>query len=126
MKKIVLLFCLVISIGAFAQTEIAFKETKHSFGKIKQNVPATYVFNFSNTTAKPVVIEVATAECGCTTPEYSKEPIGKGKSSTIKVTFNAANPGTFTKKVTVKFANILPPTVLTIDGEVEVAKAKTK
>lgn len=126
MKKILVLFCLVFSIHVFAQTDISFKETKFSFGKIKQSVPVTHVFTFTNKSAKPLVIEVATAECGCTTPVYSKEPIAKGKSSTIKVTFNAANPGTFKKNVNVKFANITPPTVLTIDGEVEVAKAKTK
>lgn len=126
MKKILVLFCLVLSIHVFAQTDISFKETKFSFGKIKQSVPVTHVFTFTNKSAKPLVIEVATAECGCTTPVYSKEPIAKGKSSTIKVTFNAANPGTFKKNVNVKFANITPPTVLTIDGEVEVAKAKTK
>ena len=126
MKNILVLFCLVLSIPVFAQTDISFKETKFSFGKIKQSVPVTHVFTFTNKSAKPLVIEVATAECGCTTPVYSKEPIAKGKSSTIKVTFNAANPGTFKKNVNVKFANITPPTVLTIDGEVEVAKTKTK
>jgi hypothetical protein len=57
------------------------------------------------TAAKPAVIEFANAECGCTTPEYSKNPIMKGKTSTIKVTYNAANPGgTFKKNVNVKFA----------------------
>ena len=72
------------------------------------------------------MIEFATAECGCTTPEYSKEAILKGKSSEIKVTYNAENPGTFKKNVTVKFVNVAQPVVLTIDGEVEVAKPKSK
>ena len=128
MKKVLILLSLVVlSFGAFAQTnDIAFKATAHSFGKIKQNVPATYTFTFTNTSAKPLVIEVATAECGCTTPEYTKEPIAKGKTSDIKVTYNAANPGTFNKKVTVKFANVAQPVILTIDGEVEVAKPAVK
>ena len=126
MKKIMFLFCLALSISAFSQTEVRFKETKHGFGKIKQNLPATYVFSFTNKSAKALVIETATAECGCTKPEFSQQPVAKGKSSTIKVTYNAANPGAFTKHVTVKFANINPPTVLTIEGEVEAAKPKTK
>jgi hypothetical protein len=127
MKKIIVLFCLVLSMGAFAQSnDIAFKTTTHSFGKIKQNVPASYLFTFTNKSAKPVVIEFANAECGCTTPEYSKAPIPKGKSSTIKVTYNAANPGAFKKNVNVKFTHANLPVVLTIDGEVEVAKAKAK
>ncbi len=127
MKKLLVLLSMVLSVAVFAQnTDVAFKEVKHSFGKIKQNVPATYSFSFNNTTAKPLIVETATAECGCTTPEYSKAPIAKGTPSNIKVTYNAANPGTFTKRVTVKFANIAEPVILTIDGEVEPAKAPAK
>jgi hypothetical protein len=126
MKKLLVLACLVFSIGAIAQNkDIVFNTTKHSFGKIKQNVPATYTFTYTNNSAKPVVIEVASAECGCTTPEYKKEALLKGKSSTIKVTYNAASLGAFTKKVTIKFANIAEPYILTIDGDVQAAKATT-
>jgi len=129
MKKIALLLCLAITTVAFSQnqTDVVFKTTTHSFGKIKQNVPATYVFTFTNTAAKPAVIEFANAECGCTTPEYSKDPILKGKSSSIKVTYNAANMGTFKKNVNVKFVSMTLPITLTIDGEVvPAAKPKTK
>ena len=127
MKRIVLLFTLLMATAAFAQTlpDISFKATTHSFGKIKQNVPATYIFSFTNTGSKPAVIEFANAECGCTTPEYSKDPILKGKTSTIKVTYNAANPGTFKKNVNVKFVSTQLPITLTIDGEV-VPAGKTK
>ena len=127
MKRILLLLTMVIATGTFAQAvpDITFKATTHSFGKIKQNVPATYLFSFTNNGTKPAVIEFANAECGCTTPEYSKDPILKGKTSTIKVTYNAANPGTFKKNVNVKFVSIQLPIVLTIDGEV-VPAAKIK
>jgi hypothetical protein len=113
---------LFLSVHAQADSTVKFKETTHSFGKIKQHVPATTEFTFTNTTAKTVIIETATAECGCTTPDYPKAPVMKGKSATIKVTYNAENPGKFTKRVTVKFANIPTPTILTIDGEVETSK----
>jgi hypothetical protein len=120
MKKIFLLLLLAVSVTSFSQTptDIVFKATTHSFGKIKQNVPATYIFTFTNNGAKPAIIEFANAECGCTTPEYSKDPILKGKSSSIKVTFNAATPGTFKKNVNVKFVGSTLPVTLTIDGEV--------
>lgn len=118
MKKILVAFFLLATLGAVAQSPAQFKEVKHTFGKIKQNVPASYVFTFKNITDKPLVIESAVAGCGCTTPEFPKAPIAKGKSGTIKVTYNAANPGNFTKDVTVKFLNTPQPTVLTIDGEV--------
>ncbi len=130
MIKFSILICsLIVSTATFSQTNsatsetqkssvVSFNEVKHSFGKIKQNVPATYIFTLKNTGTKPLIIEQATAQCGCTTPEYTKSPILKGKSSPIRVTFNAATAGPFTKTVTVKFLNVPEPTVLTIEGEV--------
>jgi autotransporter adhesin len=125
----ILLSCLTafLFLTASAQTDSAsevakFTTTTHSFGKIKQHVPATTEFTFTNTGAKPLIIETAVAECGCTTPEYPKTPIIKGKNGTIKVTYNAESPGKFTKRVTVKFANIAQPVILTIDGEVETSR----
>lgn len=126
MKNLFLVICIVCSSVAFAQTknDIVFKEMTHSFGKVKQNIPVTYVFTFTNNSAKPAVIEFVNPDCGCTTPEYSKDPILKGKSSNIKVTYNAATPGTFKKNVNIKFASIELPLVVTIDGEVVPATNK--
>lgn len=124
MKKLFFAALMMTGMTAFGQNTIQFKETSHSFGKITQNVPVTYIFKYTNTGAKPVVVEYANAECGCTTPEYAKEPILKGKTSTIKVTYNAAAAGTFKKKVDVKFVNSNQPYVLLIDGEVIPAKTK--
>ncbi len=118
MKNILVAFFVLATLGAAAQSPAEFKEVKHTFGKIKQNVPASYVFTFKNVSGKALVVESAVAGCGCTTPEYPKAPIAKGKTGTIKVTYNAANPGNFTKDVTVKFVGTQLPTVLTIDGEV--------
>ena len=131
MKKLYILLCLFVGTSLFAQgpADIVFKATTHSFGKIKQNVPATYVFSFTNNGSKAAVIEFANAECGCTTPKYSDGPILKGKTSTITVTYNAASPGTFKKNVNVKFVGTQLPVTLTIDGEVlpaPAAKAKAK
>lgn len=111
------------TLSVMAQGDIKFAEAGYKFGKIQQNVAATHEFVFTNASNKPIVIEFATAECGCTTPEYAKEPIMPGKSSKVKVTYNAAAAGEFTKRVTVKFAGVTEPTVLTISGEV-VAKTK--
>ncbi len=108
---------LAISVVTYSQS-VEFKEKEFNFGKIKQNVPATHVFTFTNNGAKPIVIENAVAQCGCTKPEYPVEPIFKGKSAEIKVTYNAANPGAFTKKVTVNIANDPNPIELFVSGEV--------
>ncbi len=101
-----------------SKAPISFVKTEHNFGKIKKDKPVTYVFTLKNNGNKPLLIENATAECGCTTPEYSKAAILKGKTSPIKVTFNANAEGVFNKRVTVKFLNVAEPTILLIKGEV--------
>jgi hypothetical protein len=57
--------------------------------------------NKSNT---PIVLENVLASCGCTTPEWSKEPIAPGATTLIKVGYNAAAEGAFNKNVTVQIA----------------------
>ena len=70
-----------------------------------------------------MVLSAVNASCGCTTPEWPKEPVAPGATATIKATYNAANPGTFTKTITVVSNAATPQTVLTIKGEVKPAVA---
>ncbi|MBS1752004.1 MAG: DUF1573 domain-containing protein [Bacteroidetes bacterium] len=109
-----------------AEDFVSFKENKHDFGKIKQGVPVTYDFSFSNISDKPVIIENAWASCGCTTPTKPEQPIAKGKSNVIKAGFNAAAAGPFDKTVYVKVQGIDIPLELKITGEVLNADAYAK
>lgn len=128
MKRIVLaISALILSATMYAQAPAAgpkavdvikFKEVVHDFGKIKQGVPVTYDFVFTNTSAKPVVIELAQASCGCTTPVKPEAPIAKGKQDKITAGFNAQTLGVFTKPITIKVAGIDTPMEIKITGEV--------
>lgn len=121
MKTILSFLFIAFSFAAFAQTGgmPEFAVTTHSFGKIKQGVPVTTEFKFVNKGSKPLIVQDAKAECGCTTPEFTKTPIAKNKEGKITVTYNAESPGAFTKKVTVTFVGIKDPVILIISGEVE-------
>lgn len=110
-------FVLLCFIGS-AQTGIQFNKSSHNFGKIPKGVNKTVVFNFTNLNARPAVIEFANAECGCTQPVYDMNPIVKGKTGTIKVTYTAPTMGAFRKKVNIKFAGVKELTELVIEGEV--------
>ena len=127
MKKLLFLAVAVVAgLSAMAQKAddlIKVSTEKYDFGKIKQGVPVTTYFTITNTTDKPVVIENAWAGCGCTTPEYSKEPIAPGATSKLKVGYNAAAMGHFDKAVNVKLAGVNEPKVITITGEVVDANA---
>lgn len=122
MKKLLLLAVLFTAgISAMAQKAddfIKINSEKYDFGKIKQGVPVTTFFTITNTTDKPIVIENAWAGCGCTTPEYSKEPIAPGGTSKLKVGYNAAAMGHFDKAVNIKLAGVNDPKVIMITGEV--------
>lgn len=97
---------------------VKFKVEEHDFGKIKQGVPVTYDFAITNIGKSVVVVESATATCGCTTPVKPEQPIQPGESNKITAGFNAGAPGPFTKPITVKIAGVDETKVITIKGEV--------
>lgn len=100
-----------------------FTETSHDFGKIKEGDIVSKVFTFQNTGEAPLIISSATASCGCTVPEWPKEPIAVGGSGEIKVQFNSRKkPGIQNKTVTIT-ANTYPVTTrLRIKANVEKAE----
>ena len=128
MKKILLLAA-VFATGftAMAQQKadevIKVNVETYDFGKIKQGVPVTTYFTITNTSDKPIVIENSWAGCGCTTPEFSKEPIAPNATSKLKVGYNAAAMGHFTKPVNIKIAGVPEHKVINITGEVVDANA---
>ena len=126
MKKLLLL-AVVFSFGftAFAQNAskkaedvVKFQEIRFNFGKIKQGVPVTHDFQFTNIGTEPLIIETASASCGCTTPTWPKQPIMNAKDDKVKAGFNAAAPGPFEKTIFVKIKGVDAPFELKISGEV--------
>jgi len=70
------------------------------FGTIKEGPVAEHIFEFTNAGKEPLIIQSASASCGCTTPEWPKEPILPGKSGKITVHYNTqGRPGPFNKTV---------------------------
>lgn len=112
MKKLasfLLLTALWGSLQAQSQAEtkapesFEFKETVYDFGKIPQGKPVYHSFELVNKSSAPLKIDHVQASCGCTTPEWSKEPIAAGNSTSIKVGYNAAAEGPFEKFITVQY-----------------------
>ena len=71
------------------QATITFDKPEHDFGKIKEGTLATHEFTFTNTGKAPLVLSNVQPSCGCTTPEWSKEPIMPGGKGTVKAVFNS-------------------------------------
>jgi hypothetical protein len=102
-----------------ATPSFIWEKISHNFGKIPQGNPVTVTFNFKNNGKEALIITNAQASCGCTTPDWTKEPVAPGKTGFIKATYNAASVGPFSKSITVT-SNVGPePTILSLSGEVE-------
>jgi len=99
--------------------KVAWAKESHDFGEIPQGKPVSVEFAFTNTGDAPLLIADVATSCGCTASDYSKEPIAPGASSKIKVTYNAANIGAFTKTITVNFSDAEAKKVLMIKGTVK-------
>jgi len=67
-----------------------FEQVFYDFGNITQGEKVSYSFEFENTGGSPLVIEDAFASCGCTVPEYDKEPLAPGNKSLIEVIFDSS------------------------------------
>lgn len=96
---------------------LSLKENSHNFGKIPQGRPAVYTFEIVNNSATALKLDNVQASCGCTTPEWSRDPIEAGAMAKIKVGYNAHAEGSFTKTVTIVYNGNQTKT-LTISGEV--------
>ena len=101
---------------------LGLKQTSYDFGKIPQSRPVTHIFEFTNNGKEALKLENVQASCGCTTPEWSKDPVEPGATASIKVGYNAAAEGPFTKAVMIYFNGNQMKTI-TISGTVYKAPA---
>jgi len=105
---------------------IQWEASTHDFGKIKQGVPVSYEFKFTNKSKVPAVITNAQPSCGCTTPSWTREPVMQGGEGHVKATFNAQAVGPFDKVITVSANTEGGIVLLHIKGEVEAATPVAK
>ena len=110
MKKVILslivMFVAVLAINkAVAQTDagakIEFTKETHDYGTIKNGADGTCSFEFKNTGNEPLIISMAKGSCGCTVPEWPKEPIAPGAKASIKVKYDTSRAGAINKNVTI-------------------------
>jgi hypothetical protein len=88
-----------------AGPSIAFEKMEHDFGNLNMGPQAIVSFKFSNNGSEAVVLTDVHASCGCTTPEWPREPIASGQNSEIKAIYNTAGrPGYFEKTIYVTYS----------------------
>jgi hypothetical protein len=129
MKKYLLIAMMLVCACTFAnaqkQADIKFDKTTMDLGKFPESNPVQKcTFTFTNTGNAPLIINQAIASCGCTVPEYTKEPVAPGKTGKINVTYNGKGkfPGFFKKTITIRTNGKTEMTRLYISGEMEEGK----
>ena len=100
-------------------------ETRYDFGEMLQGESVTHDFILKNTGGADLIITAAKGSCGCTIPEWPKNPIANGEEAVIKVTFNSAGKSGKQNKTVTLVSNAIPNTkVITINGNVIVPQNK--
>lgn len=105
MKKAMYLFALLLMgiTGTVKAQTITFDEMAHNFGKIEEGPEYKHTFKFKNTGNAPLIINNVVTPCGCTTPNFTREPVMPGKTGEINVSYNSAGRmGGFDKILTVQ------------------------
>ena len=99
--------------------KIQMDEASFDFGEMQQGESVTHDFVLKNIGDANLIISTAKGSCGCTVPEWPKEPIAKGEEVAIKVTFNSAGKSGKQNKTVTLVTNAIPNTkVITINGNV--------
>lgn len=118
------LFAVVSNAQKVGGPVMTFEKTEIDYGKIAQGSDPLRKFKFKNTGVEPLVIKNARGSCGCTVPNFKKEPVMPGETSEIEVRYDTQRVGPFTKTVTIETNEGEQPRVLTIRGEVFEKKAE--
>jgi|GEM_PF-461129 len=106
--------------------QMKFEHLEYNFGNIKQGESVTHEFVFKNSGKEPLIISSAAGSCGCTVPDWPKDPIKPGGSGRIKVTFNSAGKLNQQDKTVTIVSNATEGTMtLHMKGNVEAKPAET-
>lgn len=101
-----------------SQDSIIFDKLEHDYGTVEKGGDGNAVFTFTNKGQKPLVLSNVRASCGCTIPQWPREPIAPGEQGEIKVKYNTKLGGTFNKSITVNSSAANSMVRLRIKGQV--------
>lgn len=109
MKKVLIalnIVCFTVVVGvyqAIAQTGPTFKALTEvvDYGEVAYKADGTREFKFKNEGSEPLLVTNAKGSCGCTVPDWPKDPIMPGQTGVIKIKYDTSREGAFTKSVTV-------------------------
>lgn len=134
MKKIFSALAMILLVGlVYGQKQngpvITFEKPELDYGKIPQNSERVREFVIVNTGNEPLIIQNAVGSCGCTVPEWPKEPIMPKKKAVLRINYDTSRIGPFSKTVKI-YSNAInngpDGTVsFTVKGDVQAPQAQS-
>lgn len=104
--------------------KLQFETVDHDFGTIREGEVVEYTYAFKNVGEAPLIIQSAQGSCGCTVPDWSKQPIPVGGTGFVKAKFNSKGFSNIQNKTVTVTANTWPKqTVLRFKAMVTKADA---
>jgi len=97
---------------------IEFKDTNHDFGEVKFGGDGSCEFIFKNTGKSPLILDNVKSTCGCTIPEWTREPVIASGNGKIRVIYDTHRVGAFSKTLIVYSNASNSPVRLFIKGKV--------
>jgi len=108
-----------VEVNTTSGAKIEFAKDVHDYGNVKYGADGSCIFEFKNTGNAPLIISQAVGSCGCTVPEWPKEPINPGQKAQLKVKYDTNRPGPINKTVTITSNAVNEPSkVVSIKGTV--------
>jgi hypothetical protein len=102
MKKLIFLlsFIAFFAVTAFTQPAMTFEKAEVDYGTIHQFSDPVRKIKFKNTGSAPLIIKDAASSCGCTVPQYQREPIMPGETGEIEIRYETQRLGQVQKTIT--------------------------
>jgi len=88
-----------------AQPHISFDTLRHDFGTIIDGEMVVCYFEYNNSGKSDLVINSVEATCGCTIPDWSREPLKKGETESLKIIFDTTGRSGSQRKVVTVMSN---------------------
>lgn len=108
-----------------------FERVEHDFGTINEGDVVEYTYSFKNSGEAPLIIQGAQGSCGCTVPDWTKEPIPVGGTGFVKAKFDSngktniqnktvtVTANTWPKQTVLRFKAMVTPKAVSGDGPVK-------
>jgi len=110
----------IVEVAGKPLTNVALSESQFDFGKIKKGDQKEHTYEITNTGENPLIISQVKPGCGCTVPDYTKEPILPGQKGKITLKFDSTNFDGLVNKQAEVYANVeKSPIMITFSADIQ-------